>query len=380
MARVGTLAERTGATVLLFRHLRESGGTDAIYRGIGSVALNAIARASLMLLKAPPYDRDGTPRKYPQAKVDMDVDSIPAAMSSPTTKEKGDLLEDVITGICSGLGLKDSKITRNAQIDGRHSRTKRDVDVLIEGRLNAFEVRIAIEAKNYQDRVGVEKVEAFHTKLDDIGVNLGVMVSSKGFTHPAKDTAAARDVQLFEVYDQRLENTSLLLPVRHIAPDVAGYQVELRHQAGGPFSIPADWSQWRFRVGDKQLTIEELLYRALPRVPPTPGIHEVDVGAVTIVDVSHPGKVQYCEIGFKVAIRERYYLKLFPASFIKNAANGAEQHSLKVDMYHEAEQLTANGWREFATREEMEQAADIPNQPEAIRNLAVVARAPSETE
>lgn len=37
-------------------------------------------------------------------------------MSAPTTKEKGDLLEDVITGICSGL--KDSKVTRNAEIDG----------------------------------------------------------------------------------------------------------------------------------------------------------------------------------------------------------------------------------------------------------------------
>src|SRR5450631_1116179 len=295
-------------------------------------------------------------------------------MSPPTAKEKGDLLEDVITGICSGLGLKDSQVTRNAELDGRNSRTKRDVDVLIEGRLNAFAVRIAIEAKNYRARVKVDKVEAFHTKLDDIGVDLGVMVSSKGFTKPAKNLADAKGIQLYEVYDQRLENTTLRLPVRHIAPDVVGYQVEFRHRAGGPFSISADWSQWRFHVGDKRFTVEELLLKALPNVPPTPGIHEVDVGAVTIEDVLHPGRVQYGEIGFFVKMRERYYLKLFPASFIKNAADGVEQHNLKIDMYDEPERMTANGWREFATREEMEQAADIPNQPESIRNLAIVAK------
>lgn len=305
-------------------------------------------------------------------------------------KEKGDLLEDVITGICSGL--KNSKVTRNAKIGGRHSRKKRDIDVLIEGMVNAFAVRIAIEAKNYRKRVGVEKIEALQSKLDDVGVDLGVMVSSKGFTQPAKNLAAAKDIRLFEVYDQRLENTTLLLPVRHIVPDVVGYQTELQNRGGGPFSIPAvatgeaapgfsvDFSRLRFHVGDKKLTIEELFYKVLPGVPPTPGIHRVDVGAVTIEDVSQPGRVQYCEIGFNVMIRERYYLTLFPASFLRNAADGVEQHNLRVDMYDDPERLTANSWKEVATREEMEQAADIPNQPESIRNLAVVARTPSETE
>ncbi len=301
-------------------------------------------------------------------------------MSAATTKEKGDLLENVITGICSGL--KGSKVTRNAEIDGRHTRAKRDVDVLIEGRLNAFAVRIAVEAKNYQDRVGVEKIEALHSKLEDIGVDLGVMVSSKGFTRPAKNAAASWDIQLFEVYDQRLENTSLLLPVRHVAPELGPYQVHVQHRGGGPFSLPVDWSKWRFHAGDKRLTIEELALKAMrdARIPPTPGTHQVEVGAVTIEDAMRPGELQYCEIEFSVEVRERYYLKLFPASFIRNAVDGAEQHNLKVDMYYEPERLAANGWKEFATREEMEKAADIPNQPEGIRNLTVMARTRSKTE
>jgi hypothetical protein len=152
-----------------------------------------------------------------------------------STKEKGDLLEDVITGICSGLGLMDSKVTRNAEIAGRNSRAKRDVDVLIEGRVNAFAVRIAIEAKNYQDRVGVEKVEALHTKLDDIGVDLGVMVSSKGFTQPAKDSAAAMGIQLFEVYDQRLENTTSIGGTSGVLSETEAFRQRLAPFPGCPF-------------------------------------------------------------------------------------------------------------------------------------------------
>lgn len=53
LAPLAAIAERTGATVLLLRHLRKSGGTDAIYRGLGSVAITALARTALMLLNDP---------------------------------------------------------------------------------------------------------------------------------------------------------------------------------------------------------------------------------------------------------------------------------------------------------------------------------------
>ena len=53
LAPLATIAERTGATVLMLRHLRKSGGTDAIGRGLGSVAIAALARAGLMLLVDP---------------------------------------------------------------------------------------------------------------------------------------------------------------------------------------------------------------------------------------------------------------------------------------------------------------------------------------
>jgi hypothetical protein len=57
LAPLALLAERTGAAVLMLRHLRKSGGTDALGRGLGSVAIIAVARAGLMLLEDPD-DRD----------------------------------------------------------------------------------------------------------------------------------------------------------------------------------------------------------------------------------------------------------------------------------------------------------------------------------
>lgn len=298
-------------------------------------------------------------------------------MTALTTKAKGDLLEDVITDICAGLA--GSKVTRNARVDGRHSLTVRDVDVLIEGKLNAFDVRVAIEAKNYKDRVGVEKVEAFCTKLQDVGAALGVMVSSMGFTEPAKNAAAAKDVQLYEVYDQRLTNTALLLPVRLLLPEMATFAPRIQHRTMGPFSLPVDHLQWRIHVGEERLGVEELLGRAWHdgRIPSTPGSHVLDVGTVTIEDALSLGTLQYCELAFTVEVRERYYLKLFPASFIRSASDGREQHNLHLDMYSDPEKMVAHGWNEFDTLDEMEQAANIPNQPETIRGLLLRPRAPS---
>jgi hypothetical protein len=146
------------------------------------------------------------------------------------------------------------------------------------------------------------------------------------FTQPAKNAADARGIQLFEVYDHRLANTSLLLPVRLVRPELSHYAVRVQHRSGGRFSLPVDWSQWRFHSGNERLTIEELALKALRngRVPPTTGTHQVNVGAVTIEDALRPGELQCCEIEFSVEVKERYYLKLFPASFIKNATGHSE--------------------------------------------------------
>jgi hypothetical protein len=53
LAPLAAIAERTGATILMLRHHRKSGGTGAIGRGLGSVAIIALARAGMTLAEDP---------------------------------------------------------------------------------------------------------------------------------------------------------------------------------------------------------------------------------------------------------------------------------------------------------------------------------------
>lgn len=47
------VAERTGATIAMIRHLNKSGGTNALYRGTGSIGLIGIARFGLLVAEDP---------------------------------------------------------------------------------------------------------------------------------------------------------------------------------------------------------------------------------------------------------------------------------------------------------------------------------------
>ncbi len=78
------VAQRTGAAILMVRHLRKSGGTAAINRGMGSIAISALARAGLMLL-ADPDDR--TARILAWAK--LSVGPVPRSLRCRLAGDEG---------------------------------------------------------------------------------------------------------------------------------------------------------------------------------------------------------------------------------------------------------------------------------------------------
>jgi hypothetical protein len=51
--QLGAMAERTGATVVLVRHLNKAGGTNALYRGGGSIGIVGAARAAYLVARDP---------------------------------------------------------------------------------------------------------------------------------------------------------------------------------------------------------------------------------------------------------------------------------------------------------------------------------------
>lgn len=80
----------------------------------------------------------------------------------------------------------DSEVTFNTHIMGRYSEHMRQVDVLVED----YEGKtLVIDAKHYSKKVDVKTVESFISMLKDLGADLGILVSEKGFTKSAINRA-----------------------------------------------------------------------------------------------------------------------------------------------------------------------------------------------
>ncbi|MBD3360005.1 MAG: hypothetical protein GF365_04855 [Candidatus Buchananbacteria bacterium] len=284
-------------------------------------------------------------------------------------KLKGNLLEDITEQLCSGI--KGSKVRKRVKIDGKFSGRKREIDILINGKCGVFDVQVAIESKNQSRPVDVDKVEAFSTKLKDIGADLGIMVCANGFTTTARKIAEKEGIQLYEVYDKKLGNTNLLIPVRYAVPIMNTFNAQVGHRSAGPFTIPQDVTQWRIYIDNKLMGIEQLANYAWNKgmIPQLAGKHIADFGAVTLSDVKDPKSVQYCELKLEIEVIEKYYLKIYPASFMKNLVSGKKNINLCIDAYCKELDMIKNGWKVYNTKEELDLAADIENQPEEVRNL-----------
>ncbi len=80
-------------------------------------------------------------------------------------------------------------------------------------------------------------------------------------------------------------------------------------------------------------------------------------------------KFFYLELKLHIRVNADFYLKLFPASFMKNVNSGKGNHNLYIDAYSKKEDMIKNGWKSFDTREEMEEAAKPLDTSEDARCL-----------
>ena len=78
----------------------------------------------------------------------------------------------------------ESKVTHNERLVDRVGNT-RQYDVIIRGRFGGRDILGVIECKDHKRRKGPDVVEAFAKKTENLGANLRLMVSRKGFTDQA---------------------------------------------------------------------------------------------------------------------------------------------------------------------------------------------------
>ena len=82
-----------------------------------------------------------------------------------------------------------TKISYNQKIIGRYSKTERQIDVLIEGRIAGRKIRLVIDGKYYSKNVDVKAVDSFISMIEDIDAAQGILITSKGYSEAAINRA-----------------------------------------------------------------------------------------------------------------------------------------------------------------------------------------------
>jgi hypothetical protein len=134
---------------------------------------------------------------------------------------KGTQLEKTVRLIQEAF--KDSENTQiysNYKIPNE-SGNNREIDIFIVSKVNDFEINIAIECKDYNKKVPVEKIEAFQSKCDRIKqINKKIFISSKGYQSDAINSAKYYGIELLtaeEINDSTFKN---IIPIRQLKPEI----------------------------------------------------------------------------------------------------------------------------------------------------------------
>lgn len=79
----------------------------------------------------------------------------------------------------------DSEILSNQKMRGRYSKTKRQVDVLLRGKLAKWDMLGVVECKCFSRKINVKSVDQFIGMVNDIGGHVGVMFTNMGYSKSA---------------------------------------------------------------------------------------------------------------------------------------------------------------------------------------------------
>lgn len=94
-----------------------------------------------------------------------------------------------------------AEVIHNVKMQGRRSKVKRQIDVLVTEKIGQYEINIIIDCKDYKNPIDVKGVEEFYGLLEDVGGQKGVLVCPKGFSEAAKVRATDLQIDLYSPVD-----------------------------------------------------------------------------------------------------------------------------------------------------------------------------------
>lgn len=189
LAPLAEVAERTGAAILVIRHLNKSSSAQALYRGGGSIGIIGAARAAL-LAAIDPDDESRTILAVSKS----NLGPKPAALAY-----RMDAIDEVARVDWLGATDHTASALLAAQEPSGGSRSEVAAflrDVLADGRLLAVEVKRLTRVAGFSDRTveRAKKGAGVISQREGFGVGSKVYWAIDRHTSPGKSVAAYGDV------------------------------------------------------------------------------------------------------------------------------------------------------------------------------------------
>jgi hypothetical protein len=136
----------------------------------------------------------------------------------PSNKQdpKWKKFEKVIAGIHI-LSDSEALVKFNDHIQGKKTGRRLQVDVSMSFKRGFYPYLVIIECKDLTRRVSITDVQAFNTKIDDLGAEKGVIVSANGFQKGAVRTAEVYGIELHTLKEEPGEwLNKIIVPMQSI--------------------------------------------------------------------------------------------------------------------------------------------------------------------
>lgn len=108
--------------------------------------------------------------------------------------------------------IPDAKLEHDIRFSGPDG--PRQIDIMVTSSLGPYQVRTVIECKDYKRPVTIKTVDEFASKMCDVKANIGIIVSSNGFTQSAVAKAKRCNISLCTAHQASSKDWKIPLSLR----------------------------------------------------------------------------------------------------------------------------------------------------------------------
>ncbi len=115
------------------------------------------------------------------------------------SKNTGKEFESFVESIYQKMIKQHETIEKNVWLEGPDK--KRQIDILITGEIAGCSLRTIIECRDYNSKLSIGQVDGFESKMKDVNANVGIMVTTKGFSSKAISKAKRLGISLLTAHE-----------------------------------------------------------------------------------------------------------------------------------------------------------------------------------